>query len=178
MAHAGENPPDQPTSGQIRTLRRDGLASMAPETGERPPAAGPAGATGLPRTTPAETAPSPDGIPGPPPPWPRRFRRHPLARHLLLLAGYLVTGLAVTWPRVTYLAGRLPSLRDAGSYVWDFWWVARQVSHLSSPWSTRYLAAPVGSDLGYHRQEVRRPSSRLRGLRRGCHARLARAAGQ
>jgi hypothetical protein len=150
MAHAGENPPDQPTSGQIRTLRRDGLASMAPETGERPPAAGPAGATGLPRTAPAETAPSPDGIPGPPPPWHRRFRRHPLAPHLLLLAGYLVTGLAVTWPRVTYLAGRLPSLRDAGGYVWDFWWVARQVSHLSSPWSTRYLAAPVGSDLGYH----------------------------
>jgi len=150
MAHAGENPPDQPTSGQIRTLRRDGLASMAPETGERPPAAGPAGATGLPRTAPAETAPSLDGIPGPPPPWHRRFRRHPLAPHLLLLAGYLVTGLAVTWPRVTYLAGRLPSLRDAGSYVWDFWWVARQVSHLSSPWSTRYLAAPVGSDLGYH----------------------------
>jgi hypothetical protein len=150
MAHAGENPPDQPTSGQIRTLRRDGLASMAPETGERPPAAGPAGAMGLPRTAPAETAQSPDGIPGPPPPWPRRFRRHPLAPHLLLLAGYLVTGLAVTWPRVTYLAGRLPSLRDAGSYVWDFWWVARQVSHLSSPWSTRYLAAPVGTDLGYH----------------------------
>ena len=24
------------------------------------------------------------------------------------------------------------------------------MSHLSSPWSTRYLAAPVGSDLGYH----------------------------
>jgi hypothetical protein len=150
MAHAGENPPDQPTSGQIRTLRRDGLASLAPETGERPFAAGPAGATGLPRTAPAETAPSPDGVPGPPPPWYRRFRRHPLAAHLLLLAGYLVTGLAVTWPRVTYLAGRLPSLRDAGGYVWDFWWVARQVSHLSSPWSTRYLAAPVGSDLGYH----------------------------
>ena len=150
MAHAGENPPDQPTSGQIRTLRRDGLASLAPETGERPPAAGPAGATGLPRSAPAETAPGPDGVPGPPPPWYRRFRRHPLAAHLLLLAGYLVTGLAVTWPRVTYLAGRLPSLRDAGGYVWDFWWVARQVSHLSSPWSTRYLAAPVGSDLGYH----------------------------
>jgi len=56
----------------------------------------------------------------------------------------------VTWPRVTYLAGRLPATRDAGGYVWDFWWVARQVSHLSSPWSTRYLAAPVGSDLSYH----------------------------
>jgi hypothetical protein len=80
-------------------------------------------------------------------PW---FSRHRRAAHLILLAGYVLTGLAVTWPRVTYLAGRLPALRDAGGYVWDFWWVARQVSHLSSPWSTHYLAAPVGSDLGYH----------------------------
>ena len=95
-------------------------------------------------------APGPDGGSGSPPAWSTRLARHPLAAHLILLAGYLVTGLAVTWPRVTYLAGRLPALRDAGGYVWDFWWVARQVSHLSSPWSTRYLAAPVGADLGYH----------------------------
>ena len=74
----------------------------------------------------------------------------PLARHLVLLACYVAAGIAVTWPRVTYLAGRLPATRDAGGYVWDFWWVARQVSHLASPWSTTYIAAPVGTDLGYH----------------------------
>ena len=73
-----------------------------------------------------------------------------LGRHLLLLACYMAAGIAVTWPRVTYLAGRLPATRDAGGYVWDFWWVARQVSHLASPWSTSYIAAPVGTDLGYH----------------------------
>ncbi len=150
MAHAGEDPPDQPASGQTRTLRRDGLWSLAPETGKRSPAAGPAGLTGRPGQAPAEALPGPDGAPGPPAPWFTRLRRHPLAAHLFLLAGYLVTGLAVTWPRVTYLGGRLPALRDAGGYVWDFWWVARQVSHFSSPWFTRYLAAPVGSDLGYH----------------------------
>jgi hypothetical protein len=56
-----------------------------------------------------------------------------------------------TWPRVTYLwGGRLPASRDAGGYVWDFWWVARQIVHLSSPWDTNYLAAPVGADLGFH----------------------------
>ena len=71
-------------------------------------------------------------------------------RHLVLLACYLAAGIAVTWPRVTYLAGRLPATRDAGGYVWDLWWVARQVSHLASPWSTSYIAAPVGTDLGYH----------------------------
>jgi hypothetical protein len=73
-----------------------------------------------------------------------------LARHLGLLACYAAAGIAVTWPRVTYLAGRLPATRDAGGYVWDFWWVARQVTHLASPWSTRVIAAPVGTDLGYH----------------------------
>jgi len=77
-------------------------------------------------------------------------RAGPLWRHCGLLACYVAAGIAVTWPRVTYLAGRLPATRDAGGYVWDFWWVARQVTHLASPWSTRYLAAPVGSDLGYH----------------------------
>ena len=68
----------------------------------------------------------------------------------MLLAGYLITGLAVTWPRVTYLWGRLPNTRDVGGYVWDFWWVAHQLTHLSSPWVTSYLAAPVGASLGYH----------------------------
>ena len=139
MAHAGEDPPDQPATGQIRTLRRSGLTSPTWEAAYRFPAAAPAG-----------LVPGGDGAPSTPGPWFTRLRKHPLAPHLVLLAGYLITGLAVTWPRVTYLAGRLPAIRDAGGYVWDFWWMARQVSHLSSPWSTRYIAAPVGSDLSYH----------------------------
>ncbi len=69
---------------------------------------------------------------------------------LVLLGCYLITGLAVSWPRVSFLWGRLPNTRDVGGYVWDFWWVAHQLSHLSSPWTTSYLAAPVGSSLGYH----------------------------
>ena len=150
MAHAGEDPPDHPASGQIGTLRPDGLSALIGETAERAPDAGLAGVTGLPRPAPAKASPGPDDGSGPPAPWSTRLTKHPLAAHLVLLAGYVVTGLAVTWPRVTYLGGRLPALRDAGGYVWDFWWVARQVSHFSSPWSTRYLAAPVGSDLGYH----------------------------
>lgn len=115
MGHAGDDPPDQPSSGQIRTLQPDGLAAPT-----RDPGLG------------------------------TRLRERPLVRHLILLAAYLVAGIAVTWPRVTYLWGTLPATRDAGGYVWDFWWVARQAAHLSSPWSTRYLAAPVGADLGFH----------------------------
>ena len=76
---------------------------------------------------------------------------HPAARHLVILGGYLAAGVAVTWPRASYLAGhKLPATRDAGAYVWCFWWVARQAEHLSSPWFTRYLAAPVGTPLGLH----------------------------
>ena len=44
----------------------------------------------------------------------------------------------------------MPATRDAGSYVWGFWWMARQVEHLGNPWFTRYIAAPVGAQLGLH----------------------------
>jgi hypothetical protein len=90
----------------------------------------------------------PTAPPQPTTPAPARPGRR--TRHLVLLAGYLITGLAVTWPRVSYLWGRLPNTRDVGGYVWDFWWVAHQLTHLSSPWATGYLAAPVGASLGYH----------------------------
>jgi hypothetical protein len=73
------------------------------------------------------------------------------APHLAVLAGYLVAGIAVSWPRATWLAeSRLPATRDGGSYVWGFWWMAHQVSHLGDPWFTRFIAAPAGAELGYH----------------------------
>ena len=84
--------------------------------------------------------------------WWRVFRvvRGPVAVQLGVLAGFVAAGIAVSWPRVTYLAGRLPATRDAGSYVWGFWWVARQVEHLGNPWFTRYIDAPAGAQLGLH----------------------------
>jgi hypothetical protein len=69
--------------------------------------------------------------------------------HLILLGCYLVAGVAVSWPRARYLAGRLPATVDQGSYVWSFWWVAHQLAHLGNPWSTRLMAAPVGMQLGF-----------------------------
>ena len=74
----------------------------------------------------------------------------PIRLHLAILIGYIGVGIAVTWPHATYLAGRLPNTRDASCYVWDFWWMARSVEHFSNPWSTSYLAAPVGTQLGLH----------------------------
>jgi hypothetical protein len=40
--------------------------------------------------------------------------------------------------------------RDPGLFVWDFWWMARSVEHLSNPWYTYYQAAPVGAPLAFH----------------------------
>jgi hypothetical protein len=72
-------------------------------------------------------------------------------RHLALLVAYLAAGIAVTWPRPAYLAeGKLPATRDTEQYVWGFWWVAHQVTHLGNPFFTRYMAAPVGIQLGFH----------------------------
>jgi hypothetical protein len=82
---------------------------------------------------------------------PRRRRvRHPVVVHLSVLLGYIAAGVAVTWPHASYLAGRMMATRDAGTYVWDLWWMARSAEHLASPWSTSLLAAPVGTQLGFH----------------------------
>jgi hypothetical protein len=71
--------------------------------------------------------------------------------HVTVLIAYLVAGLAVNWTRAAYLTGHvLPTGRDAGLFVWDYWWIARSVLHLSNPWFSHYLAAPVGVPLGFH----------------------------
>ena len=76
--------------------------------------------------------------------------RRPAARHLAILAGYLIAGIAVTWPRAAYLVqGRLPDYLDVVSYVWDLWWVAHQVTHLGNPFFTSHMAAPAGVQLGF-----------------------------
>lgn len=81
----------------------------------------------------------------------RALAGSPAARHLVLLACYLAAGVAVTWPRATYLTeGKLPATRDGGAYVWGFWWVAHALEHLNSPWFTSAIAAPAGAQLGYH----------------------------
>jgi hypothetical protein len=115
-------------------------------TGSLPGAGQRAGVIAPPRPV---TAPSPVSRPVAPSPV-RRIAGSPAGRQAVLLICYLAAGVALTWPRATYLAGRLPALRDAGGYVWDFWWVARQVSNLGNPWFTDHLAAPVGSWLGFH----------------------------
>ena len=66
----------------------------------------------------------------------------------IVFAAFIAGSIAATWPRATYLTGKLPLDGDQMQYVWDFWWVARQVTHLGNPWFTSYMAAPAGVQLG------------------------------
>src|SRR5204862_6005226 len=105
----------------------------------------PAAAPSIPAHAPPALAHAPPApADAPPAPAGRRLASSHPARQLGLFTCYLAAGIAVTWPRVTYLAGALPSTRDAAAYVWGFWWVARQGTHLGDPWATTFLAAPVG----------------------------------
>lgn len=80
----------------------------------------------------------------------RRALGHTWVRHLLLLVVYLGAGIAATWPRFTYLAdGKLPATADVSSFVWNIWWSSHQLLHLSNPFFTRYMAAPVGTHLAF-----------------------------
>jgi len=80
----------------------------------------------------------------------RAAAARPWARELAVLAAFLAAGVVATWPLPSYITGRLPLTRDAAIYVWDLWWVGHQVIHLHNPWSTTYMAAPVGLQLAYH----------------------------
>jgi hypothetical protein len=81
--------------------------------------------------------------------WARAASR-PLVRHLTLLVVYLIAGIALTWPRASYLVrGVLPRTRDVSGYVWDLWWTAHQIVHLSNPFYTGHMAAPFGIQLGF-----------------------------
>jgi hypothetical protein len=112
-------------------------------SGPASPAAAQAGPDQPPLVAPADGTPLE--------PRPGLLQRSPVARHLLILVCYLAAGIIATWPRGAYLlSGKVQATRDAGVYVWDFWWMAHQILHLGNPWFTRAIAAPVGSQLGYH----------------------------
>ena len=119
-------------------------AAQVTASGPRGPAA-PVTASEPPGTEPLHGRPPGSGPRG----WRRPILARPAARQLALLACYLAAGIAVTWPRTAYLTGRLPAIDDVSSYEWDLWWVAHQVSHLSNPWFTGHMAAPVGIQLGF-----------------------------
>ena len=141
MNHAGPSRP-----ARLETAGRDEAGMLEPhDTTVRPGDAG--GDGGSPGTA----------RPGPEPPRAqvphgrlRTAASRPVVRHLALLVIYLAAGIALTWPRATYLDRHLlPETRDVSGYVWDLWWTAHQIVHLGNPWFTDHMAAPVGIQLGF-----------------------------
>jgi hypothetical protein len=137
-------------SAAAGTLDAAGAGSAAaPEKTDAPDAPD---AVDAPEAAPGADVTEPAGTAGGPPSSRRglaAFAARPVVTHLTVLAVYLAAGIALTWPRVTYLSGRLPETRDVAAFVWDLWWVAHQVVHLANPWSTHAMAAPVGAQLGF-----------------------------
>jgi len=152
MDRAGRNRGDQPVPAAAGTLAAAGRGSAADDSGQGAgggkapgddsgPGSGASGGTGSGAAAAAVT--SPGG-------WRRVLAARPVSGHLALLACYLAAGIALTWPRATYLfRGQLPESRDVASYVWDLWWVPHQLVHLGNPWFTSHMAAPVGIQLGF-----------------------------
>jgi hypothetical protein len=119
------------------------IGAAAPDTGVA--AGAPARAGGNGQATQPPPAPPRPAAPG----WHAAARAGRWPMHLVVLCCYLAAGVALTWPRASYLTGRLPGDLDQSSYVWDFWWIAHQVTHLGNPWFTASLAAPAGTRLGF-----------------------------
>src|SRR5215813_3779211 len=153
MRRADPERPGHPAAATAGTLDTGAPDSGVPEpgagaaevTGQAAGQAGsdPAGqAAARPSQSPAAVPPS-----GPGPAGPGRVRgalRKPVVQHLGILICFIAAGVAATWPLAANLTGRIPANRDPASYVWDFWWVAHQVTHLGNPWFTPLMAAPPG----------------------------------
>jgi hypothetical protein len=117
-------------------------AGARPADGAAPADAGTRSATRLPSPQPPRAKPPVGRL--------RSAASRPVIRHVGLLVVYLAAGIALTWPRATYLSRHLlPETRDVSGYVWDLWWTAHQVAHLGNPWFTSRMAAPVGIQLGF-----------------------------
>ena len=164
MGRADPERPGHPAAATAGTLDTGAPDSGAPDSG------GPASGAGVAEVTgqgaeqagddpagqaAADSSRSPAAAlsPRPGPTGPGRVRsafRKPVVQHLGILLCFIAVGAAATWPLAANLAGRIPANRDPASYVWDFWWVAHQVTHLGNPWFTPLMAAPVGISLGFH----------------------------
>ena len=130
---------DSALTASAPAVQDSALPASAPAVRDSvPTASAPAVPDAAPRAKPAAPAGRPK---------PRTLPRWAVGT--IVFAAFIAGGIAATWPRATYLTGKLPLDPDQMQYVWNFWWVARQVTHLGNPFFTNHLAAPVGVQLGY-----------------------------
>lgn len=71
--------------------------------------------------------------------------------HLLALAFFALSTLAMTWPVVARLTTQLAGGRDdLWVHQWTFWWVREALHQGLNPFFTPYLYAPIGVSLTSH----------------------------
>ncbi|MDQ3929940.1 MAG: hypothetical protein M3328_12450, partial [Chloroflexota bacterium] len=72
-------------------------------------------------------------------------------QHLLVLGGYAVLTIALTWPVAAKLFTEVPGGGDAWQHIWNLWWVkqALLVEH-TNPYHTNLLYYPEGVSLYFH----------------------------
>lgn len=72
-------------------------------------------------------------------------------RHLLVLGGYAILTIALTWPVAARLFTEVPGGGDAWQHIWNLWWVkqALLVEH-TNPYHTDLLYYPDGVSLYFH----------------------------
>jgi hypothetical protein len=91
-----------------------------------------------------ETSPHPEQEAKPP----RPPRGAPT--HFLVLAGYLLLTLVLTYPIALDLFTKVPGGGDAWQHVWNLWWVKRAVLNLQNPYHTSLIYYPDGVNLYFH----------------------------
>jgi len=71
--------------------------------------------------------------------------------HLLVIIGYLLLTLILTYPLVLNINTKVPGGSDAFQNLWNFWWVKKSVIDLgTSPYYTNYIYYPTGTSLALH----------------------------
>ena len=68
--------------------------------------------------------------------------------HLLVLSGYLLLSIALTWPLTRYWAtAYVGNFEEATRNSWNMWWVRRALAHGQNPFWTDMLYFPEGLQL-------------------------------
>ena len=71
--------------------------------------------------------------------------------HLVVLGGYILLSLLITWPLALHFATALPGEgTDSWQYLWNFWWFDEAIFHGQPLYFTHAQYYPLGTSLLFH----------------------------